>query len=136
MPVARHVGDLDFAVVVKVRNHDADGRLDAMCAGFNAVEVGQRSDHADRPVAAHPEIRDVVEKQHTGYTRVVKRRTKERTDKRIRTAWLIDHRGTEIVVFGAETFEAFGKRTVAEVRPAANDDTRRLTRSEEHTSEL
>src|SRR5690242_6045572 len=105
MAIARHVCNLDFAVFIKVRRDHADRRLDAMRARLNAAEMGQRSDHAHGPVTTHPEIRHVVEIQHAGYTGVIYRRTQECADERIRTAWLIDHRRTKIVVLVAETHE-------------------------------
>ena len=48
--------------------HDADGGFDAMIAGLNLAKVRQRDDQADRAMAAHAKVADVVEEDHAGDT--------------------------------------------------------------------
>ena len=48
--------------------------LDAMHAHADTIHVRQRRHNADRPVPAHAEVRDAVEKDHSGDARVIDRR--------------------------------------------------------------
>jgi hypothetical protein len=99
-----------------------------MCAGFNAAEVGQRRDHADRSVPHIPRYATLLKKS-TPVTQVSSSGAhRSAPTSASRAAWLIDDRGTEIVVFAAKPFEPFGERAVTEIRRAADHDARGLTR--------
>jgi len=79
-------------------------------------------------VPAHPEVRDVIEKQHAGNTGFVERLTQQGTDEGVGTSRFVHHSRTEVVVFGVKTFEPLGQGAVAQIRRAADDDARWLTR--------
>ena len=99
-----------------------------MCSGLNAPEMGQGRNDTDRAVAAHPEVRDVIEKQHAGNTGFIERLAQQCPDERVGTSRFVDNRGTEVVVFAVKTFEPLGQGAVAQIRRAADDDARWLTR--------
>ena len=124
--IASDVGNFDRAVFEEFGFDDADWSFEPVCAGPDAIEMRECRDDADSSVAAHAEIRDVVEKQHAGDARFIDRSAQKRADKCVRTAGFIDYGGTKIVVFGPEAYEAFGEWSVTQVRLATNHDARRL----------
>jgi hypothetical protein len=87
----------------------------------------QSCDHADRSVTAHAEVRNTVEENYTRDARVIDRRAQQCTHDRVRAARFVDDRAAKLVVFIPEAFETIRERVVAEIRPAADYDTRRLT---------
>ncbi len=54
--------------------HQSDRRLEPVRAGPDPPQVGQRDRHADRAVAAHAEVADVVEEDHAGRAGRIDRR--------------------------------------------------------------
>src|SRR5258707_8080983 len=64
-----HVIDGDLAIFVERSRDDANGRFDAVPAGFNATHVRQSCDKANGTVTAHSEITDVVEINHSSDAR-------------------------------------------------------------------
>src|ERR1043165_413548 len=67
-PITRDVRDFDASFVIEMCDDDADRCLDAMCAGTDAIQVGQRGDDTDSPVPAHSQVTHAIEKDDTGYT--------------------------------------------------------------------
>src|SRR5688500_1691984 len=60
-PVTRHVCYLDRPMIVELRRNDPDRRLNTVSSWLNPSEVSESGYHANRPVAAHSEIRHIVE---------------------------------------------------------------------------
>ncbi len=89
-------------------------------------EMRQRRDHADRAVAAHPDVADVVEEDHAGGTGAVLRLDEQRADDHVRAARLVDDGGAVAVELAPEAFAARGKRPRAEVGAAGDDYPGRL----------
>ena len=78
--------------------------------GADPAQVGQRDGHADRAVAAHAEVADVVEEDHAGRARRVGRLAEQRADHHVRAARLVDHGRAERVVPVAEDRQPLGHR--------------------------
>src|SRR5205823_6325721 len=64
--IARHVLDGNAVAAGPVERDDADGGLEAVRAGLNAAEVGERDRNADGAMPAHAEIANVIEVDDTG----------------------------------------------------------------------
>src|SRR5699024_454124 len=64
--VAFDVGDSNAPVVVQVDLHRAHRRLHPMPARPDPAQMCQRPGEADGPVAAHPQIPDIVEEYDAG----------------------------------------------------------------------
>jgi hypothetical protein len=72
---------------------------------------------------AHPQIRDAVEKDHAGYTRLINRFTQQSTNNRIRTARLVHYRAAKVVIFISEALEAVRQRIVTKVWSTTDNHT-------------
>src|SRR3954452_3136315 len=66
--ITRHVRHFHFSILIELRDHDSNGRFDAMIPRTDAVQVGQRRDHADRAVSAHPQKARAIEKDDASHT--------------------------------------------------------------------
>src|SRR5689334_8044819 len=75
--VAGDVVDRGAVVAVIVETDDADGSFQAMMAGLDLVEMGERFSDADRAVPTHAECADIVEKDDARHTRGVGRLAEE-----------------------------------------------------------
>jgi hypothetical protein len=67
-------------------------------------------------VAAHPEIADVIEEDHTGRVLVVDRLTQERAYHRVMPARFANDGAPKVVVVTSESIETFFNRSVTEIR--------------------
>ena len=97
---------------------DGDGPdrgLEPMRARADPPEVGQGHRHADRPVAAHAEVADVVEEDDAGRGGRIDRLEDQGADHHVRAARLVDDRRPERVVPVAEHGEAIGHRAGAQL---------------------
>ena len=108
------------------RGDDADGRIDPMRAGADPPEVRERGHEADRAVAAHADVADVVEEDHAGGARGVLRRDEQRAHQHVRAARLVDDRGAEPVELAPEALAPRGERARSEIGAAGDDHARRL----------
>ena len=125
-PVARDVADRHLVGTVQRRLDDADRRLDPVRPRPDLAQVGERHQQADRPVAAHPEVADVVEEDHPGGARRVGRLDQERPDHRVRPPRLVADGRPELIEPRAEGLLALGQAARPEVRPPRDHHTRRL----------
>ena len=126
-PVARHVCHFNFATLVEMRDHDADGSLDAMCAGTDAIQVCEGRNEADGPMSAHAEITDAVEEDHSGGARCINRRAQQGSDDSFETARFIHHCVAKVVMLPAKALDAIDERVVAEIRRSTDNHARGLT---------
>src|SRR5687768_16289957 len=60
-PVTWHVCDFDLPILVELSGDDADRRLNSMCSRSDPAEVSESGDYANGPVAAHPQIGNIIE---------------------------------------------------------------------------
>ena len=125
-PVALDVVDRHGVGTFERDRHRSDGRFEPVRAGPDPPQVGQGDGHADRPVAAHAEVADVVEEDHAGRTRRIDRRQQDRTDHDVRPARLVDDRRAKRVVPVAEDGQPLGHGAGAQIGPARGHDSRRL----------
>jgi hypothetical protein len=88
----------------------------------------ERDHEANRAMPAHTQISDVIEKNGAADARFVFRLNEQRSDDDIGTARLIHNGGTESVELLLKFFASCGDRAATEVRPARDDNARRLTR--------
>jgi hypothetical protein len=124
---AGHIADRHGTILMQRRRHHAHAGLDAVFARTDAPQVCQRGHQPDRSMPAHLEQPDVVEEDHTGNARLVRRLHQHRADEHIRSARLIHDRGTKRVVPIMKDLQLVGHSAATEVRPAAHDHTCRLT---------
>ena len=94
--------------------------------GADPAQVGQRHGDADRAVAAHAEVADVVEEDDAGGGGRIDRLEDQGADHHVRAARLVDDGRAERVVTVAEDREAIGHRAVAELGPARDHHAGRL----------
>ena len=73
--------------------------------------MGKRHGEANRPMAAHAEVSDIVEEDDAGRARRVMRFAKERADERVVAARLVDGEAAEMIELTGEASEPFSKRT-------------------------
>src|SRR6185369_12359680 len=105
--IARHIGYSDAAISVKFCLDHADGRFNFMNACSYSAHVFKSFDQSDRAVAAHPEVADVVKKDHACCRTCIDRIAKQRSDDRIMPARFAHDRGTQAVMVAAKVFQPF-----------------------------
>ena len=108
--------------IEEIHADDSDRRFDPMAPGLDPAHMRKRHGEANRPVAAHAEVSDIVEENDAGRARRVMRFAKERADERVVAARLVDGGAAEMIELAGEASEPFGKRTFAQRRPAIDDD--------------
>src|SRR2546426_2121610 len=96
--VRRHVLDRDALVVVQGAGDRADDGIDAVHAGRDAAEVAQGFDHADRAVAAHADVADIVEVDHRRHRTRLLGRAEPGADQHAAAARLARHRRADGIV--------------------------------------
>lgn len=126
-PATRNVAHLDLAVEMEGGGDRAGRSVEAVQTGPDPTEMGQRRDHSDRPMHAHPEGPDVVEEEEPGDGCGVVRREEERSDERIGTARLVHDGRAERVVVAQETETALRQRPGPEIGPARQHRAGRLS---------
>ena len=97
-----------------------------MVARLNPAQVRQRDHQADGAVAAHAEIADVVEKNHTRCAGRIFRFDQQRAHHHIRTARFIHDGGAKVVVCLLKTVTPDRERSAPKVRATGNNDARRF----------
>ena len=140
LPVARHVDgdrnagaktgnvfDRDFAGWMQRGGDDSDGGFNAMDARADSAEMREGDDEPDGSMAAHADIADVVEEDHTGGAGGIDGIAEERADDYVRTARLIDDRCAEIIMQTLEAISAIGERPTAEIGSTIDDEAGRLS---------
>ena len=68
MTIARHVSHGHLSITVKNRSDHTDRRLDAMLSRLRAAQMPKCLDNADRAMATHAEVTDVVKEDDAGDT--------------------------------------------------------------------
>jgi len=126
MPIALDILDGRFISAGQFDRDDSDRRLEAMGAKADTAEVGKRHRRADRGVAAHAKIADIVEEYQAGGAARVFRFAQQRAHKRVIAARLVDGKTPDMVERLGEKLAPLGKRAVAERRPALDDEPRGL----------
>ena len=81
---------------------DSDRRFDPMAPRLEPADMRQRHGEANRPVAAHSEVSDIVEENHGGGARRVIRLAEERADERVVAARLVDGGAAEMIELAGE----------------------------------
>ena len=64
--IAGHIVDRNRSIFVKDCTHCPDRRLDAVFSSPNALHICQRRNESDGAMTTHPQIANVIEKDHTG----------------------------------------------------------------------
>ena len=126
MQSRRHVLDRHGAVGRQLGAHGAHWRVVARDARPNAPEVLERAHDADEPVAAHAEVRAVVEEDDARRGVGRDRRREQRADDRVVAARLAHDGAPQMIVVRAQVIAPLGHRRAAGLRPAVDDDARRL----------
>ena len=93
---------------------------------LDRAEVSERDGDADRAVAAHAEIADVVEEDDPDDAGRVGRFAEHRADHHVRAAGLVHHGRAEAVVPVAKDRQPLGHRPPAQVGRTREDDPRGL----------
>ena len=104
---------------VVIERNAAHGRFEQVPARGDPSQVAQRDGDADRSVAAHAEIADVVEEDHAGDAGRILGRAQQRTDQHVGAARLADDRPPEVVVDGSKSLAPLGQGPRTKVGPAA-----------------
>ena len=87
----------------------------------------ERHRQTDRSMAAHADVADVVEEDHSGGTARIDRLAQQRADDHIGSSRLVDDARAIVVVLRAEALPSLGERTGAQRRSAFDHDPRRLS---------
>ena len=87
---------------------------------LNPPHVSQRHRQADRPMPAHVQVADIIEKDHARRTSRVRRLTQQRPHHRVRSPRFIANRRPVVVKFVPEQFQPFPHCPAAQWRPSAN----------------
>src|SRR5581483_2855379 len=121
------VGDRNFAVRMQGRRDDADRRIDAMFARLDPAQMRERNDQPNRSVATHAEITHVVKKDDSRGAGFIIRLHQQCAHDHIRSTRFVDDRRAETVVFKTKRVAPRRERAASEIRPALNNDARRLS---------
>src|SRR5579864_2405363 len=97
-----------------------------MAAGLEPAHMPKRHGEADRAVATHAKISDVVEENDAGGARRIVGLAQERPDDCIMPVRLVDGEAAEVVELAGKASAALSERTVAQRRTAVDDHARRL----------
>ncbi len=122
----RDVGQRHPTVGVQLGAHRADRRVDRVHAGAQPSQMCEGGDDADRAVAAHAEVADVVEEDHAAGAAGVLGWREQRAHEHVIAARLVDERTAPRVAFGAKARPPLGHRAASEVGAAADHQARRL----------
>ena len=101
---------------------DPDWRLDAMFSGFDAAQVEESCDKANRSMAAHAEVTDVIEKNDSGSARRIEGLEQRSTDDYIGTTRFIYDGRTEGVKLITKNIQPVGDAAITQIRSATDDD--------------
>ena len=97
-----------------------------MFARRDPAHMFERAHDADRSMATHPEIPDVVEEDHTCRVSTVDRFTQKCADHSVMTSRFANDRGAQIIVVATEALHAFLHRSGAEIRKTGDHYPRRF----------
>ena len=109
--------------------NDTDRGFDAVLARRDATQIGQSRDQADRSMTAHPQVTDIIKKDHSGNTRGIGRLNQARAHDDIRATRFIDDSRTEAIVLVAKNLQLFRQGPTPQVRRAADHNTSGLASS-------
>lgn len=124
--IARNVSYRDRSVIVKRGLDRADRCFDLVFTGRDAAHILQSLDEADRTVPAHSEVSDIIEIDDAGSRGLIYRFAQKRPNDGIVTSWFANDGRTKPVIFTAKYLEPLTHQAVAEIRKAADDNSRRL----------
>src|SRR5262249_42313307 len=118
--------DGDRIAAAILESDDSDGGFQTMGARLDSAEMRQSYRDADRPVAAHAEVADVVEEDDAADAARISRFTQERADHDVAAARLIDDGGAKVIVLPAQQFAALGEWSASQIRAAGDHNACRL----------
>ena len=108
--IARNIVDGHFTTFMQDCADHAYTRLNAMLAGKNTSEIFEADHQANRSMAAHAKVSNIIEEDDTGGAGRVYRFTQQSSDDHIGAARLIYDCRSEGVVLGAKAFLPFRER--------------------------
>ena len=117
MTEALDIIDRGRTVIGKLDPDDFDRGFELMAPWPEPTHMRQRRRQANRAVAAHAEIADIVEENDAGCTGGVVRLAKKRADHRIVAARLVNGIAAEMVEIRGEAGEPFLERAAANGGP-------------------
>ena len=126
VPIAGYIFNRHASIWVQCGADNSDRRLNAVFPRADSTQMGQSRHHADCAMSAHSQVTYIVEEENASGAAGVHRIAEQRTHQHIRTPWLVDHRGPEIVVFRGKPPQPIGHRIVAQRWPSTDDYARRL----------
>jgi hypothetical protein len=92
---------------------DTNRCLDAMHASRDPAHISERSYQADRSMATHRQISDIIKKDHSRSAARIDGLAQERAYDNIRSSRLIHDSATKGILFSLKTLHAFGQRAGA-----------------------
>src|SRR6185369_8545304 len=98
-------------------------------AGLDSSEMREGDRKPNRPVTAHANEADVIEKNHAGDAARIAWLAKQRADQHIRSPGLVDDGRAIVIMVGAKAAKAFGHAADAQIRDAVDHDARGLAGS-------
>ncbi|MNT08118.1 hypothetical protein D3C72_1428500 [compost metagenome] len=119
--IGGHIAHADRPVVVQEGADGADRRFNAVFAGTDAGQVGQRGDQADGAVAAHPQVAGVVEEDDAGGVGRILWCAKQCAYHDIAAARFQHGGGAPGIMFGGKAVLPFGHAARAQVGKARYD---------------
>ena len=124
--ITGHICDRYQTVFVEFGVNRAGRCLDPMSSRGDSAHIFQRFDKADRAVATHAEIADIVEKYHAGRGCRIHGVTQKCADDRIVPSRLADDRGAQFIVIASEDPKPFPDPASSQIWKTANNDPRRF----------
>jgi len=127
IPIAQNVAYPYAAICLEFGLNFTNRRFDAVPAWLNSAQMGQRANDTDCAVSTHAQISHIVKEEHACNALRIARLTQERAHNNIGAARLARQSGAKAIVLSAQNMESLYKSAFAQVRPALDDDTRRLS---------
>ena len=119
--MAWHVVDRHLATGLEPDFDFADRGFDAMLAGLQSAEIGQRRHDADHAVPAHSQVPGIVEEHHAGRRLGRDRFLQHCTDHALAAARLGHQRRPQPIGVGAHVCQPLGHVAVAEIGRTFDD---------------
>lgn len=119
--VAYDILDAHPAIGVEGRADNPDGRVYSMRSGPKLSLVGQRRDEANRPVAAHPQVADIVEENHATDAARRMRLHNKPPHNHLRAARLVDRGAAKVVKVALKEGNTLRERATAQVGAAGDN---------------
>ena len=108
------------------RLHRPDRGLKLVPTRADSAQVGQRRQHADGSVTAHPQIINIIKEDDGGAGIRTCRVEQERAHHHFRAAGFADDSRPEVVKLRAKPLQTLGDCAISQVRSSSDDDSGRL----------